>query len=282
MSTVPLLLLFYQRYYENNNNYQYRTKKRERHAVGSLRLDHVGYAYGRHLALNDVTHSFGVGLYGLLGPNGAGKTTLLRIMATALAPRSGRVFIGGLDTSKRQERRKVRDTLGFLPQHFELMEASTALHNVQYATWLHGGSWQHAGEQARRTLETVGMGERETSLVRTLSGGMRQRIGIACAMACQPEILLLDEPTVGLDPEQRLELRAVLSEYARYHTVILSTHMVEDVVAMADEILILAHGSFVFDGNADELAAHADERDSLTTSWEAGYRSIMSDSTGKS
>lgn len=247
-----------------------------------LQADHVSFKYGKREVLREFSYTFGTGLYGLLGPNGAGKTTLLKLLATAAQPDAGSILMDEHDMSIRRERMRARSRIGYLPQRFELMRGSTLLHNVQYATWLHGGSWQQAGAEAADTLTMVGLAGHERVLVKNLSGGMRQRVGIACALAAHPDLLLLDEPTVGLDPLQRVDLRRVLESYARLHTVILSTHLVEDVVAMSKSILVIDRGRLLFDGNADELAALGRQelgtestQDALVTVWEAGYRELV-------
>ena len=241
-------------------------------------LSHVSFSYGRKQALSDVSLSFGNGVFGLLGPNGAGKTTLMNIVTTLSRPSSGSVRIAGANVLTNSGRRRARSRIGYLPQSFELMNASSLLRNVRYAAWARGLSWKASCDAAVWALEQVELSGEARRPVRSLSGGMRQRAGIACAIVARPDVLVLDEPTVGLDPVQRIEVRKFLDAYADSHTVLVSTHLVEDLAAIADRVLVLDHGRLLLDGRMDDLAALADSEDSMASPWESGYRRLLTGS----
>lgn len=225
--------------------------------------------------LSDVSLSFNNGVYGLLGPNGAGKTTLLNIVTTLSRPSTGDVKIAGAHVLTSSGRRRARSRIGYLPQSFELMDASSLMRNVRYAAWARGLSWSASCDAAVWAMEQVGLSGESHRPVRSLSGGMRQRVGIACAIVARPDVLVLDEPTVGLDPVQRIEVRRFLDAYADSHTVLVSTHLVEDLAAIADRVLVLNHGHLLLDGHMDDLAALASPEDSMASPWESGYRQLL-------
>ena len=166
----------------------------------------VTHRYGRRVALADATLDLPVGVTGLLGPNGAGKSTLMKLLATAMPLQTGSVAVGDVPLV-RDNLTAVRRQLGYLPQRFEVMGWSTVRRNVEYAAWAHGLPSREAGERADRALALLGLSDRAGSRARALSGGMRQRLGLACALVHEPRVLVLDEPTVGLDPAQRRGLR---------------------------------------------------------------------------
>jgi ABC-2 type transport system ATP-binding protein len=230
--------------------------------------------------LSDVSFDFRDGLYGLLGPNGAGKTTLMSIVTTLLRPSSGSVAIDGMDMLSGAGRRRARGSMGYLPQSFELMEASSLLHNVQYAAWAWGASWSSSRAAAEWAIEEVGLSDSRSTAVRKFSGGMRQRAGIACAIVMEPRVLVLDEPTVGFDPIRRVEIRRFLDGYAHSHIVLVSTHLVEDLVAMADQVIVLDRGRVLLRGDMDDLARYGDHSDRMSTRWESGYQRLLTGTYG--
>ncbi|MCI1831708.1 MAG: ATP-binding cassette domain-containing protein [Bifidobacterium sp.] len=246
----------------------------------NVQLSHITFSYGRQRVLSDVSFDFRDGLYGLLGPNGAGKTTLMSIVTTLLRPSSGSVAIDGMDMLSGAGRRRARGSMGYLPQSFELMEASSLLHNVQYAAWAWGASWSSSRAAAEWAIEEVGLSDSRSTAVRKFSGGMRQRAGIACAIVMEPRVLVLDEPTVGFDPIRRVEIRRFLDGYAHSHIVLVSTHLVEDLVAMADQVIVLDRGRVLLRGDMDDLARYGDHSDRMSTRWESGYQRLLTGTYG--
>ncbi|UOY03673.1 ABC transporter ATP-binding protein [Blastococcus sp. PRF04-17] len=215
--------------------------------------------YRGTVALQDVSLGIGAGVTGLLGPNGAGKTTLLRIVATALGQDAGEVRVLGRDPADPADRLQVRRRLGYLPQDSGAYSGFTAFAFVDYVAVLKEMTDRRARhEEVRRVLDAVGLADRAHAKIRALSGGMRRRVGLAQALLGRPELLVLDEPTVGLDPEQRLRFREVLAGLPDDTTVLLSTHLTEDVAALCSRVVVLDHGRVVFQGWTSELAGIAD------------------------
>lgn len=245
-------------------------------SISEIQVQDVCFSYGRHKALNDVSFSLHPGVVGLLGPNGAGKTTLMNLLSTLETPQRGAILLDGQSVTTSDGRKKARPRIGYLPQRFELMESSSLLRNVRYAAWAHGLSYNMAEEAAHKAIALVGLADVELRPVRSLSGGMRQRAGIACAVVTEPSVLLLDEPTVGLDPMQRIDIRRFLDVYAQTKIVLLSTHMVEDLAAVADRVIVMDQGQVIMRGNMDDLAACGKGRsDALASVWELGYEALM-------
>ncbi|WP_205647286.1 ATP-binding cassette domain-containing protein [Actinobaculum sp. 313] len=212
--------------------------------------------YGKREVLHDLCFDVpGNGTTGLLGPNGAGKTTLLRTLVTLLKPRAGELRSGGVAIDSRAAIREFRRKLGYLPQGFSYDEAFSALDFVSYALWMREYPSARIADEARNALARVDLADRASSRMRELSGGMRQRVGIAAAIAGEPSLIVLDEPTAGLDPGQRFELRAVLSDVAARSTIILSTHLIEDLAAIADHLIVLNEGRISYEGTAEMLRA---------------------------
>ncbi len=241
-----------------------------------LRCDNVTFRYGRRTVLDDVTVSFPAGVTGLLGPNGAGKSTLLGVLATLLRPDMGQVTLDsrslhGIDQTS------IRRTIGFLPQRFDLMRWSTVERNVAYAAWAQGVPRDRCVASARAALEVVDLSEHSDQRVVSLSGGQRQRVGIACAIAHRPQLVLLDEPTAGLDPAQRVQIRSHLLKVAESSIVVLSTHIVEDLAQMASRVVVLESGSVMFTGEVDEIVAFGCEAPHAGMSaLESGYTALLS------
>jgi len=226
------------------------------------------------------------GVVGLLGPNGAGKTTLLRMLATVLGSDRGSVRILGHDPAVGAARTEIRRRLGYLPQELGYPRGFSAYSFLDYMAVLK--EWDDPAQrraEVRRVLEQVGLGDRATKRIRALSGGQRRRVGLAQALLGTPDLLVLDEPTTGLDPEQRVSLRHVLAEVGRAATVVVATHQTEDVAALCERVVVLDAGAVRFDGAVRDLVATADGRVWLTdeadprarTSWRTGtgrYRNL--------
>ena len=225
----------------------------------TVRLTGVAKKYGRTHALRGVDLTLEPGVTGLLGPNGAGKTTLLRILATVLAPSAGRVRVLDLDPADPKERTDVRRQLGYLPQELGFPAGFTVFAFVDYLAVLK--EWTDAStrhDEVRRVLSLVDLAGLSAKKVKALSGGQRRRLALAQALIGAPALMLLDEPTTGLDPEQRASLRGVLAEAARTSTVLLSTHQTEDVAALCERVVVLDDGRVCFNGTVRELLARAE------------------------
>ncbi|MDR1825853.1 MAG: ATP-binding cassette domain-containing protein [Bifidobacteriaceae bacterium] len=232
----------------------------------------VSFAYGRTEVLQGINLTAGGGITGLLGPNGAGKSTLLEILATVKAPKTGTVQVAGVEASGGSNIKAIRRRLGYLPQRFDLMMWSSCRRNVAYAAWCNGVDPDQADDAALAALAAVDLADRRDVRAGALSGGQRQRLGIACAIAHRPAVLLLDEPTVGLDPGQRLEIRDQLRQYAADACVLVSTHIVEDLAVVASSVVVINHGELSYQGTVEGLAADQSEVDSRFQSpLEAGY-----------
>jgi ABC-2 type transport system ATP-binding protein len=211
-------------------------------------------SYGRHRALDGLDLTARPGVTGLLGPNGAGKTTLLRVIATVMAADAGTLRTLGADPEEAGDRLRIRRQLGYLPQDAGFHRGFTAFEAVDYVAVLK----EHTGararhEEVRRVLELVGLSDVATKKVRALSGGMRRRLGLAQALLGRPSLLVLDEPTAGLDPEQRIRFRDLVSEAGEGRTVVLSTHQTEDVAAVCSHVVVMRRGKAVFAGSVPEL-----------------------------
>ncbi|MFI6454681.1 ABC transporter ATP-binding protein [Streptosporangium amethystogenes] len=215
--------------------------------------------YGRSRALDGLTFTVGKGVTGLLGPNGAGKTTLIRMLATVLAPDEGELRLLGRDPVK--DRLEIRRRLGYLPQEPGYQRGFTVFEFVDYVAILKEMVERRARhDEVRRVIEEVGLTSVSGKRIRTLSGGMRRRLGIAQALLGDPELILLDEPTVGLDPEQRLRFRELISHIGQNRAVVLSTHQTEDVAALCNRVVVLKAGRCEFEGTPEEIRALAEGR----------------------
>lgn len=221
-----------------------------------LSLDRLTKHYGSKIAVDCVSAVFQPGVYGLLGANGAGKTTLLRMLCAILEATSGEVFLNGKEVTSMGA--AYRDTLGYLPQDFGYYPGYTAMEFLLYISALKGIPGKIARKRAKELLEVVGLGSMAGRKIKTFSGGMKQRVGIAQALLNNPGILILDEPTAGLDPKERVRFRNLLSDYAGDKIVILSTHIVSDIEAIADKVLLMKKGKFVLQGTVPELMQKVD------------------------
>ena len=221
-----------------------------------LALESVGYRYrGGHQAVADVGLRLGPGIVGLLGPNGAGKSTLMRVLSTLARATSGRVLWRGEDIARKPD--ALRTELGYLPQDFGVYEALSAREFLVFLAAVKGLPARTVAGRVDECLEMVGLGDVADRRLGDYSGGMRQRVGIAQALLNDPRLLIVDEPTVGLDPEERVRFRHLLAELAGQRLVILSTHIVSDIEASAGELAVMAGGQLRFHGTPEALISAA-------------------------
>ncbi|MCU4743245.1 ABC transporter ATP-binding protein [Halobacteria archaeon AArc-m2/3/4] len=213
-----------------------------------LRLDSVGKRYSEDVwGVEDIDLELEAGIHGLLGPNGAGKSTLMRILTTVSKPTTGTVYWNGTDITESPT--VVRNVLGYLPQDFGVYPDLTAREFLEYIAALRGLNRETATARIDELLALTDLQHVQDRALRTFSGGMRQRVGIAQALVNDPELLVVDEPTVGLDPETRVRVRNLLSSVAKDRVVLLSTHIVPDIEATSNNVALLADG---------ELLTHTD------------------------
>ncbi|MGW1198535.1 ATP-binding cassette domain-containing protein [Streptomyces sp. NPDC002536] len=230
--------------------------------------------YGSKEVFSELEISFEPGVYGLLGPNGAGKTTLLRTLATITPPRAGTLKILGQSVSSEKSARSVRRNIGFLPQDFGYFPSFSLYDFVRYIAWLREVPSRRAHVDTVKTIQQVGLADKMSAQMKSLSGGMVRRAGIASALVGSPRLVLLDEPTVGLDPAQRLEFRELIRSLTDA-TVILSTHLVEDVAAVCNEVVVMSTGELFFRGTPAQLTAQASQNNAGDTPLERGYMSVL-------
>ncbi|WP_339223940.1 ABC transporter ATP-binding protein [Paenibacillus sp. FSL H8-0332] len=220
-----------------------------------LIINHLTKTYGSKTALQDISFRVGEGIHGLLGPNGAGKTTLMRLLATLLTPSSGTVEIGGVPL---QDKARVRELVGYLPQEFAFYPGMTVYEAMDYLALLSGiGGRSERKRRIDDLLEQVNLMEQRRTKVKALSGGMKRRLGVAQAMVHEPKLLIVDEPTAGLDPEERIRFRRLLGRFAERRIVLLSTHVVEDVESTCEQMTVLHQGSLRYHGRIGDLTAAA-------------------------
>ena len=215
-----------------------------------LQLDRVTKQYGTKRAVDRLNLSMKVGVYGLLGANGAGKTTLMRLLCDILNPTSGEIRYDGQNIHVMGE--EYRSLLGYLPQNFGYYPEFTAEKFMLYMAALNRSFAQNRTEEL---LRLVGLEKERRKKIKTFSGGMKRRLGIAQAMLNEPEILILDEPTAGLDPKERVRFRNLISSFSKDKIVLLSTHIVSDVEYIADKIFLMKEGQILKEGTPEEITA---------------------------
>lgn len=215
-----------------------------------LILDRVSKQYQNKIAVDRVSLTLHQGVTGLLGENGAGKTTLMRMICGILKPTSGKISFNHMDVSEEL----YRDVLGYLPQSFGYYPEYTGMDFLMYMAALKGIEKRTAKKKCAKLLQIVNLEAAAKKKIRTYSGGMKQRLGIAQAMLNDPEILILDEPTAGLDPKERVRFRNLIKELGKNSIVIISTHIVSDIECIADRILMMKDGQFIYDGRMEDIS----------------------------
>lgn len=225
----------------------------------NVQLQQISKVYkGQVQALNSVDLTIPGGMYGLLGPNGAGKTTLMRILAGILHPTSGSLRVGGFDYTSEQGRTAIKRMLGYLPQDLGMYPDLSAREFLDYVGILKGIDDRRTRQQrVMELLEMVSLSDVANRKLKTFSGGMKRRVGIAQALLNNPQLLIVDEPTAGLDPEERIRFRNLLSDLGGNRTVLLSTHIVEDIAQTCQYLAVMKAGRVVFQGSALDLIRQA-------------------------
>ena len=230
-----------------------------------LSVDRLSKQYKNKIAVDRVSFTLSEGVTGLLGANGAGKTTLMRMMTGILAPTSGEITADGIAVQTEE----YRSLLGYLPQDFGYYPEFTAKEFIQYIAALKGLEKRHAKRKTDELLEIVGLSEVANKKIKTFSGGMKQRVGIAQAIVNDPKILILDEPTAGLDPKERVRFRNLIAEIGKNTIVLFSTHIVSDIDSIAKSLLMMRDGQIIYEGAWDkeqgDLEKFYMELDTVTT-----------------
>lgn len=225
-------------------------------------IDNLSKRYGKKEAIKSVSLIIPNGMYGLLGRNGAGKTSLMRILATLSVPTTGEVKLNGVSI---KETAKIREMVGYLPQDFSMYRSMTAFGVMDYLGLLSNIPDKVRKERIYELLDKVNLKDNAKTKVKALSGGMKRRLGIAQALLHNPQILIVDEPTAGLDPEERIRFRNLLSDFADGRIVLLSTHIASDIESTCDGVAVLNDGRLIFHGSTEELIQQADGKVYLIT-----------------
>ncbi|MHA1954169.1 MAG: ABC transporter ATP-binding protein, partial [Candidatus Heimdallarchaeaceae archaeon] len=212
--------------------------------VSQLEIHEISKIYDKQIrALSNINLTLNQGIIGLVGPNGAGKSTLMRILATIIKPTEGKVLWNGVDVQKKPN--EIRKILGYLPQSFGVYPKLTSIEFLEYIAALKGINRKLAKERIQEILRIVNLHHLQKTSLSKYSGGMKQRIGIAQALLNDPKLLIIDEPTAGLDPEERVRFRQLMADLAKDRIIILSTHIVSDVEACANTIALISRGKLL-------------------------------------
>ena len=245
----------------------------QRHQGDVVTLDGVSFRYSKLLALDHVTLNIGTGVTAILGPNGAGKSTLLRLLVGLTTPTSGSLsfHLGPNSLSSRDRNRFI----GFAPQTLDYYPNYSVTDFLRYAAWLKKVPTQSVDEAVEQALVKTDLTQLASRTLRTLSGGMIRRLAVAQALVNEPSLLELDEPAAGLDPEQRIEMRGILRSIGSERSLVISTHHVDDLVALADRVIVLNHGRITFSGDVAQLSALATSGTFGDTELERAYSAAL-------
>lgn len=213
-----------------------------------LKIINLKKLYGRNTVIDNISIEFGKGVFGLIGPNGAGKTTFIRILATVVKKDGGQIIY---DNARNIT--EIRRMIGYLPQKFSLYGGLTVREGLSYIALMKEIPSDKMGIEVSRAIKEVNLDEKADERISSLSGGMKRRLGIAQAILGDPEIILVDEPTAGLDPEERIRFRRLIAGIGKEHTIIISTHIVEDVRSICDRIAVMNHGRIIENASYEEL-----------------------------
>lgn len=224
-----------------------------------IQVEELRKSYGAVTAVDGVSFRVESGVLGLVGVNGAGKTTLLEVLATAIAPDSGTVSIAGNDLSSAAGIRAIRSKVALMPQMLNPPSGMSLGDFMSYMAWVRGVPRRHRADRITETLRAVGLEGRQNQKMTALSGGMLRRAAYAQAVVNEPEVLLLDEPTTGLDPEQRIGLRSLIEAEGKVRIVIVSSHVMEDIATLSPNVVMLDAGRVVYDGTVAKMAALGEE-----------------------
>lgn len=225
-------------------------------------IDNLSKRYGKKEAIKNLSLKIPSGMYGLLGRNGAGKTSLTQILAALSVPTNGDIWLNGVSI---KETAKIREMVGYLPQDFSMYRSMTVLGAMDYLGLLSDIPKEIRKERIDELLEKVNLKDNARTKIKALSGGMKRRLGIAQALLHNPQILIVDEPTAGLDPEERIRFRNLLSDFADDRIVLLSTHIASDIESICDGVAVLNDGKLIFHGSTEELIRRADGKIYLIT-----------------
>lgn len=225
-------------------------------------IDNLSKRYGKKEAIKNLSLKIPSGMYGLLGRNGAGKTSLTQILAALSVPTNGDIWLNGVSI---KETAKIREMVGYLPQDFSMYRSMTVLGAMDYLGLLSDIPKEIRKERIDELLEKVNLKDNAKTKIKALSGGMKRRLGIAQALLHNPQILIVDEPTAGLDPEERIRFRNLLSDFADDRIVLLSTHIASDIESICDGVAVLNDGRLLFHGSTEELIRRADGKIYLIT-----------------
>ena len=239
-----------------------------------VEVSHLSKNYGSHPAIRDLTFSVADGqVYGLLGPNGAGKSTIMNILTSYLAPTGGEVKVAGFSLPEQAQQAKA--CVGYLPEQPPLYPEMTVQEYLDFAAELKGVKKAQRREQVQQAARRTGLDQVMPRLIRSLSKGYRQRVGIAQALLGSPQLIILDEPTVGLDPAQVIGIRKLIRELGKTHTVILSSHILSEVQTVCDRVLIIAHGRLVAQGTPEELATQLTAKGTITATAQGSREAVV-------